>query len=157
MHESTLVLFYMKKHFFPTEAAPNLIKVDFPLFTTSIYPFVNKKSKIQTLEDLRGKRYTSLRGFFINNILVENYQLKLKELDSLPSVYQFVNSGRADVFFGLWNTKKIGFNNDEYPNIIKLPHKAYTYTSYMWVHKSKKHLIQPLQETFSELIKENKD
>lgn len=132
--------------------------IELPVTKLNIKAFVNKNLGITDIKDLAGKKFVSVHGLAINDIIKAKIPaLTLDLLRDFNAVPKYVAAGRSD-FFVMEKTAGLNFlkaSNTE-SDITILEESILEIPLFVFVHNNKAHVIDDLKPVLEQMIKEGK-
>lgn len=129
-----------------------------PVSKLTIKVFVNKNSGIREIKDLSGKKFTSIHGLALNDVIIAQIpDLELNLLRDFSAVSKYVAAGRSDFFIQeefagvdlLKTTKTESDISVLDENILEIP-------LFVFVHNNKAHVVDSLKPVLEQMVQEGK-
>lgn len=129
-----------------------------PVSKLTIKAFVNKSLNLTEVKDLKGKKFTSVHGLVLNDVVMAKIpDLELNLLRDFKAVPQYVAAGRSDFFvqeeFAGKNYLKETKTEDK---IVVLDENVMEIPLLLFVHNDKAHIIKDLEPILESMIQEGR-
>lgn len=126
---------------------PVVVPIRIPLLSLRMRAFVNNRLRAGTLADLSVKKFASVRGLALNQVIMQKIpDTRLSALVDFDAVLQFVSSGRGDFFVhqaevGQSLIEKFNFTD----KITMIDEVLLNIPVFAFVHNSKSSVISDLE------------
>lgn len=132
--------------------------IELPVIKLNIKAFVNKSLGITGIKDLAGKKFVSVHGLAINDVITAKIpDLKQNLLRDFNAVPKYVAAGRSDFFV---MEKNAGLNFLKVSNtegeITMLQESILEIPLFVFIHNNKSHVIDDLKPVLEKMIQEGK-